>query len=74
MSGLRVDMSSGNWICPSQAQICLVGHVYELWKTRSGAKTINLGSDKLTICKQDTIEHIEIRGTTSCNQITRNHT
>jgi hypothetical protein len=43
-------------------------------KNRSGGKTINLGPDKLTTCKQDTIEHIKIRGTTSCNQITRNHT
>jgi hypothetical protein len=35
---------------------------------------INLVSDKLTTYKQDTIEHIEIRGITSYNLITRNHT
>jgi hypothetical protein len=35
---------------------------------------MNLESDKLTTSKQDTIEHIEIRGTTRCNLFTRNHT
>jgi hypothetical protein len=35
---------------------------------------INLGLDKLMTCKQDTIEYIEINGTTSCNQNTQNHT
>jgi hypothetical protein len=43
-------------------------------KSRSGAKTINLGPDKLTTSKQDIIEHIEISGTTRCNIFTRNHT
>jgi hypothetical protein len=43
-------------------------------KSRLGTKMINLYPDKLMISKQDTIEHIEIRGTTRCNLFTRNHT
>jgi hypothetical protein len=74
MSGLRADMSGVNQICSIQTQICSTKQVNALWKSRSGAKMINLGPDKFTTCKQDTIEHIEIRGTTSCNLITRNHT
>jgi hypothetical protein len=35
---------------------------------------INLRLDKLTTCKQNRLENIEIRETTSCNLITRNHT
>jgi hypothetical protein len=35
---------------------------------------MSLGSDKLTISKQDTIEHIEIRRITRGNLFTRNHT
>jgi hypothetical protein len=73
MSGLKADISIGNQICPAQAQICLIKQVYAMQKSRSGAKMINLGPDKLTTYKQDTIEHIEIKGTTSCNQNTRNH-
>jgi hypothetical protein len=74
MFGLRTDMFGGNWICLAQTQICPIRQVYALRKSTSKAKTINLGPDKLINCKQDIIEHIEIRGTTSCNQITRNHT
>jgi hypothetical protein len=74
MSGFRVDMSGINWICLAQARICPIRQAYALRKSRSEAKTINLGPDKLTTCKQYTIEHIEIRGTTSSNQNTRNHT
>jgi hypothetical protein len=73
MSDLRADMFGGNWICLTQARIYPVKQVFALCKNRSGTKTINLAPDKLATCKQDTIEHIEIRGTTSCNQITRNH-
>jgi hypothetical protein len=43
-------------------------------KNRSGTKTMNLGPDKLTTSKQDTIEHIEINRATRCNLFTRNHT
>jgi hypothetical protein len=35
---------------------------------------MNLGPDKLNTSKQDTIKHIEIKGTTRCNPNTRNHT
>jgi hypothetical protein len=43
-------------------------------ESRSGAKTMNLGSDKLTTCKLNTIELREIRRTTICNLIARFHT
>jgi hypothetical protein len=43
-------MSGVNRICPAR-------QVYVLWKNRSKVKTINLGPDKLTTSKQDTIEH-----------------
>jgi hypothetical protein len=39
-------------------RICSVRQVSALRKNRSVAKAINLGPDKLTICKKDTIEHI----------------
>jgi hypothetical protein len=58
MSGLRMDMPGVNQICPAQARIYLIRQDYTLWKNRSGAKTINLGPDKLTTCKQDTIERL----------------
>jgi hypothetical protein len=67
MSNLRVDISSLYQICPVKLDLALR-------KSRSGVKTINLGPDKFTTIKQDTIEHIEIRGTTRCNINTRNHT
>jgi hypothetical protein len=51
MSSLRADMSDVNRICP-------VKQVHVLRKSRSGANTIHLGPDKLTTCKQDTIEYI----------------
>jgi hypothetical protein len=51
-------MSSVNQICLAQAQTCPIRQVYMLWKNRSRAKAINLGPNKLTTCKQDTIEHI----------------
>jgi hypothetical protein len=35
---------------------------------------MNLGPDKLTTSMQDTIELVEIRGTTIGNPNTRNHT
>jgi hypothetical protein len=51
-----------------------VNQDYEQRKSRSGVKTINLGSDKLTTGKQDTIEHIELNKATRCNIFTKNHT
>jgi hypothetical protein len=35
---------------------------------------MNLSPDKLTTCKLNTIELIEIRRTTTSNLVTRNHT
>jgi hypothetical protein len=58
MFSLRVDISSGNWICLAQAQICPIKLIYALQKSRSGAKTIRLGPDKLTTCKKDIVEPI----------------
>jgi hypothetical protein len=74
ISGLVADLSNKLQICPVQDQICLVNQDYEQWKSRSVAKAMNLGADKLTTSKQDTTEHIEIRGSTRCNLFTRNHT
>jgi hypothetical protein len=58
MSDLRADMSGGNRICLAQVWICPTKQVFTLRNSRSGAKKIHLGPDKLTICKQDTIEYI----------------
>jgi hypothetical protein len=55
-------MSGVNRICPAQARICPVIQVYELQKSRSETKTINLGPDELTTCKQYTIEHNRNKG------------
>jgi hypothetical protein len=49
MSDLRSDMSSLGRICP-------VTRNFEQQKSRSGAKTMHLGPDKLTISKLDNIE------------------
>jgi hypothetical protein len=51
MYGLRVDMSGVNLDMSGLTGL----HTAE---NRSGAKMINLGPDKLTTCKQDTIDHI----------------
>jgi hypothetical protein len=50
-------------ICPIGGWIGLVKVDLALRKNRSGAKLMNLGPDELTTSKQDTIEHIEIKGT-----------
>jgi hypothetical protein len=60
MSGLRLDMSG---LC----RICLVIKNFERQKSRSRAKTMRLGPNKLTISKLDNIEHREITGTTNSN-------
>jgi hypothetical protein len=83
MSGLRSDISG---LCPALGriypgyvgyvwlggQICPVKQEYALWKSRSGAKTMNLGLNKLTTCKLNTIELREIKGTTRSNLNSRN--
>jgi hypothetical protein len=74
MSGLRVDMSNQYQICPVWGHICSIQQDNVLRKNRLGAKMMNLDPDKLTTSKQDTIEHIEIKGTIRCNLNTMNHT
>jgi hypothetical protein len=48
-------------------QICPVTRNIMQWKSRSGAKTMHLGSDKLTISKLDNMELREITETTRSN-------
>jgi hypothetical protein len=67
-------MSSRHQICLVQDWICPVNQDYEQQKSRSGTKMMNLGPNKLTTSKQDTIEHIEINRATRCNLFTKNHT
>jgi hypothetical protein len=38
---------------------------FEQWKSRSGTKMMNLGSDELMTSKQDTIEEVEISRATN---------
>jgi hypothetical protein len=63
----RADIFGRQWICP-------VNQENKQQKSRSGTKMMNLGPDKLTTSKQDTIEHIEIDRATRCYLVTRNHT
>jgi hypothetical protein len=53
MSGLRVDMFGELQICPVwfRGRICSVNQDNAKWKSRSGAKMINLGHDKVTTSK-----------------------
>jgi hypothetical protein len=67
MSGFRSDMSR---LC----RICLGNLDLTLQKSRSGAKMMNLGPDKFTACKLNTIDLREIKRTTRSNLITRIHT
>jgi hypothetical protein len=67
MFGLRLDISELGQICPVKLDLAL-------WKSRSGANTMNLGPDKLTVHKLNTIELREIKGTTRSNPNTRNDT
>jgi hypothetical protein len=67
MSGLRSNVFGLGKICPVWGRICLVTRNFEQWKSRSGAKTMRLSPDKLTISKLDNIELREITGTTRSN-------
>jgi hypothetical protein len=67
MSDLRSDMSGLGQICPVWGRICPVTRNFTQRKSRSGAKTMHLGPDKLTISKLDNIELREITGTTRSN-------
>jgi hypothetical protein len=65
MFGLKSNMSGLGQICP-------VTRNFEQWKSRSGAKSMCLGPDKLTISKLDNIELREITGTARSNLNSRN--
>jgi hypothetical protein len=67
MSGLRSDMFGLGRICLVWSQICPVTKNFEQRKSRSGAKTMHLRPDKLTINKLDNIELRELTGTTRSN-------
>jgi hypothetical protein len=67
MSGLRMNMSSLGQICSAWGWICSVNRNFVQQKSRSGAKTMHLGPDELTISKLDNIELREIMGTTRSN-------
>jgi hypothetical protein len=55
-------------------RICPIKLDLALQKNRSGDKMMNLGPDKLTTCKLNTMELRELRRTIRSNLITRNHT
>jgi hypothetical protein len=61
MFGLRLDMSELCQICLAWGRICRVKQEHALWKSRSGAKTMNLGPDKLIACKLNIIDLREIK-------------
>jgi hypothetical protein len=67
MSGLGLNMSG-------LGRICLVTKNFEQRKSRSGAKTMRLGPDKLTISKLENIDLREITGATRSNLNSRNQT
>jgi hypothetical protein len=62
------------WICPIWGLICPGKLDLAQWKTKSGAKTMNLGPNKLTTYKLSTKKLRENKGTTRNNLNTRNHT
>jgi hypothetical protein len=74
MSDLRSDMSGLGQICPVWGRICPVTRNFEQRKSRSGAKMMHLGPDKLTISKLDNIELRELMRTTRSNLNSRNQT
>jgi hypothetical protein len=74
MSGLRSDMSGLGQICLAWGRICPIKQEYTQQKSRSGAKTMNLGLDMLTNCKLNTIEFREIKGATKSNLNSSNQT
>jgi hypothetical protein len=74
MSDLRLDMSGISWICPDWGPNMAEKTRSHVVESRSGAKMINLGLNKLTTCKLNTIELREKRRITRRNLIARNHT
>jgi hypothetical protein len=67
MFGLRSDMSGRGRICPSRGPDMSGQQKLRAEKSRSGAKTMRLGPDELTISKLDNIEFREITETTRSN-------
>jgi hypothetical protein len=67
MFSLRSDMSEIGRICPITRNL-------EHRKSRSGAKTMSLGLDKLTISKLDNMDLRESTGTIRSNLKSRNQT
>jgi hypothetical protein len=74
MSSLRPEMSRLGRICFVWGWIYLVKLDLEQQKSRSGAKTMSLGPDKLTTCKLSIKKLSENKETTRSNLNTRNHT
>jgi hypothetical protein len=68
MSGLRSDMSGLGRYVLFGGRICPVTRNFVQRKSRSGAKTMHLGPDKVTISKLDNMELREIMGTTRSNK------
>jgi hypothetical protein len=67
MSDLISDMPGLDQIYPVWGWICPVTRNFKQRKSRSGAKTMRLGPDKLTISKLDNVELKEITETTRSN-------
>jgi hypothetical protein len=67
MSGLMSDMSELGRICLIWGRMCPVTRNFVQRKSRSGAKTMRLGPDRLTISKLDNMKLREITGTTRSN-------
>jgi hypothetical protein len=67
MSGLRSDMSELGWIYLVGGRICPIIRNFVQRKSRSRAKMMRLGPDKLTINKLDNIELREIMGRSRSN-------
>jgi hypothetical protein len=67
MSDLRSDISS-------LGRIYLITRNFEQWKSRSEAKVMRLGPDKLAISKLDNIEIRKIMGATRSNLNSMNQT
>jgi hypothetical protein len=67
MSSLRLNMSGLGQTCLAQSQICPVNRNFVPRKSRSGAKTMRLVPDELTITKLDNMELREIMATTRSN-------
>jgi hypothetical protein len=74
MSDPRLDMSRLDRICLVWGQICPVKLDLVEQKSRSRAKMMNIGLDKLMTCKLTTRKLRENKGTTRNNLDTRNHT